>query len=199
MVPGPGQAGGMIVAASRRPGTNRGANSLDNERSPGRQRSCFRFQELPRISGTAACYGCPYDSTAIALRARTQQAALYGGCPRGDPVLDDLQQEKNQNDREDKADAAAPVVAPSWPHTVTTISKSEDKYQQNDNQQHGSLPRYLRCRSTHLEPMFRKWARHTDSIQKVSRRRAEELGCIANMARLYTVQFSVLAAFLSAT
>jgi hypothetical protein len=57
-----------------------------------------------------------------------------------DGALDYLEQQQDQHDYENKAYAAATIVAISWPKTVAAVSESKDQHEQNDYQQHGLTP-----------------------------------------------------------
>jgi hypothetical protein len=48
--------------------------------------------------------------------------------------LDDLQQEKNKNDRQNQAEAAATVITPSGSHAIAAVTESKDQDDQKNNQ-----------------------------------------------------------------
>jgi len=48
--------------------------------------------------------------------------------------LDNLEQEKNENDEQNEADASSAVVAESWPHAIAT--KAEHKNQNDQKNKH---------------------------------------------------------------
>ena len=72
------------------------------------------------------------------------------GGPRGSPLcwLDDLEQQKDENDEEYEADGATSVVTEPWAQAIS----SKAKYQDQDNQQDEHIY-FLLCFL--CEPVFR--------------------------------------------
>jgi hypothetical protein len=60
-------------------------------------------------------------------------------------LSDDLQQQKYQDDEENEADAASSVIADSWPQTISTKSKHQDKNDENNKHDASRFTEGVRC------------------------------------------------------
>src|SRR3954452_16567786 len=85
-----------------------------------------------------AVYGAHFEAGfwRTACKTRLEERSIFAPYRPGDVRSDDLQQEKDQDDDEDQADAPTSVVSQAGAYAISAISKSQDKYQQDDNQKH---------------------------------------------------------------